>query len=119
MVATVRLLSVVFVMAAVIDPEDTAELAYKTHSVETCHMTQTECGYVITTQKHGVCDGISPRNFSTMHNDQAKRDDIIISRLNAMQDRLTRMINELSFRTLRHIRQIKTSLHRVGIFLTF
>jgi hypothetical protein len=114
MMATVRLLlSVVIVMAVTIDGG--VEINRRKRTDEACHVMQNACGYVITMPYRDDCDRVQTENQSTFINDYSKRDDVIISRLNAMQERLTRMIKELSVRTLRHIRQIKSTLHRVRI----
>lgn len=79
-----------------------------------CNVAQTGCNYVITMQQYDECDHrVSTGNRSILSSDNTRNDNIILSRLIIMQDKLARMIKDLSVRTLRHIRQIKANLHKV------
>jgi len=111
-----RFLCVVTVVLSILCQGYAAALARIEHSVTSCQMTQTGCNYVITMKQHNECERLTTANQSIMANNYAEIADVIINKLNSVQDKLARMIKELSVRTLRHTRQIKTNLHKVRIF---
>ena len=108
-----RLLYVAIVISSVLCQGNAAVFTSNERGMTTCQVTQSGCNYVVTMKQHNGCEQMTNGNQSQVANDITGTDDVVIQRLNYMQERLARMIKELSVRTLRHIRQIKTSIHKV------
>lgn len=83
-----------------------------TTTSSTCQLVQTGCTYTVTMQS---CNQQQQRslNSNDLTSQNSTKNDAVIARINAAQSKLERMIKDLSVRTLRHIRQIKTTLSKV------